>query len=351
VLYEAPAKSVAKLFFQNFFYVLKLLVVEFFQTNKKFYFLKNLRKINGMVCHNLYRAYQLKAYLLKRNQQNSDNWYYSFWMDEGAMIYSILKDQKVIPDFVFRVLGYDLYDERREGHYMPFRYLNFKMTRRIYCISRDGFSYLTAKDLFTEKLELSYLSVFDNGVNQMSNPHAFVMVSCSSFLPLKRVHLIIEVLKHVKKELTWIHFGEGGGEKQALIDQIRQLPSNITVELKGHRSNSEILDFYRENQVNLVIHLSETEGGAPVALQEAASFGIPLLGTNAGGIPEIVTPQTGILIPVDFNIIEVAELINTFKDSHRNTAAFRQSVRKFWFENFNAAINYNKLCDSLMKSN
>jgi glycosyltransferase involved in cell wall biosynthesis len=335
------------LFYKNFSYLLKLLLIELVHTNKKKYFILNIKSIIGILASALYKSMCFQKQIIKKEELGTTNYYYSFWMDEGALLLSILKEKKKIDGFVFRVLGYDLYDERREGGYMPFRYFNFKMTKKIFCISKDGFNYLKKKNIFPEKLSLSYLSVFDNGINLQSENGPLTLVSCSNLISLKRVHLIIEILKQVTVKVNWVHFGDGV-LKSTLLTQTEDFPENIKVDFKGQTSNTAILNFYKNNSVDLFIQLSETEGGAPVAMQEAASFGIPLIGTNAGGIPEIATAQTGVLLPLTFNIAEVAEIINQFHTSKMKTISFRQQVRQFWFENFNAEINYNKLCDQIL---
>ena len=163
------------------------------------------------------------------------------------------------------------------------------------------------------------------------------------------MHLIIEVLKKVTVKVQWTHFG-GGELAINLLEQSKQLPDNIHVNFMGHKQNHEVLSFYKTTPIHLFVHFSETEGGVPVSLQEAASFGIPLLGTNIGGIPEIVTEKTGVLIPVDFNIQEVAQFINEFRSSFRNTQEFRMECKEFWRTTFEANNNYERFYLQLMET-
>lgn len=345
ILKKKPDVKARAVLFNNFFYILKLLLIELLHTNKKKYFLRNIVEITSYLCQNIVNAKCIEQFL--NIHKNESFVFYSFWMNDGALTLSILKDRKKIDRFVFRVLGYDLYDERREGGYMPFRYFNFKMTDKVYCISKDGLNYILKKNIFPEKLALSHLSVFDNGVNPFDPDAVFTVVSCSNLIPLKRVHLIIEALRHIEFPIRWVHFGTG-----PLMNELKELaksmPGHIVADFRGHATNTAILEFYKNNPVNLFIHLSETEGGAPVALQEAASSGIPLLGTDAGGIPEIVTKETGILIPVDVNVPDVSKIISDFRAGELNSPQFREGVREFWKKNFNANVIYNKLCDELL---
>ena len=107
-------------------------------------------------------------------------------------------------------------------------------------------------------------------------------------------------------------------------------------------SNEEIFEFYQKEHVNLFVSLSAVEG-VPVSIMEAISFGIPVLSTDVGGCKEIVTEKTGILIPLETEMQEIAKLITEFRDSPKNTLKFRKGVRQFWEQHFDAEKNYEKI--------
>jgi glycosyltransferase involved in cell wall biosynthesis len=258
-------------------------------------------------------------------------------MDDWATILSILKTTNKISSFVGRVHGYDLYESRWSNGMIPFRRFQLKNVHRIIAASKDGYNYL--KENYPSgqgKFFLKHLNVFDRGTNPFYEQEEIVVVSCSNVIPLKRVHLIPSLLKHLQQKIKWIHFGEGS-EFSKLQQQIKLLPENISVELRKHVTNQELIHFYQTQQVNVFLHLSETEGGVPLVLQEAASFGIPLMATAAGGIPEIVTNETGILIPVEFDEKMVLDQMKTLLSPAFNNQEFRNGVKAFWNRNFNAA--------------
>lgn len=94
----------------------------------------------------------------------------------------------------------------------------------------------------------------------------------------------------------------GDGElRQALSDQIKQCGLTDTVRLAGHVPNARLLESYRDGQVDLVLlpslELSDSEHeGIPVSLMEAMAFGIPVVATHTGGIPELLQDGAGILV-------------------------------------------------------
>lgn len=333
VVHPAPGNySKFKTLAGNLFLVTKILVKEFFACNNKLFFLAHLKRFIGLIC---YGVHLIDHFNFSRNDKG---YYYSFWMHEAALTLAILKDKGIINEFVFRVHGGDLFDERKEGNYMPFRNYIFERAKNIYSVSKAGRDYLAAKNIFPEKVKLSRLGVFDNGDNPFKDDFIFTLVSCSSLIPLKRVHLIIEALKHIKSEVRWVHFGDGPLKEQ-IARQASGLSKNIIVEFKGYQSNPVVMEYYKKEPVHLFVHVSEAEG-LPVCIQEAISFGIPVLATDVGGVSEIVNEQTGILINKDSSPEEIARRIMEFKNSTKNSVAYRKGVKEFWQREFSAEENF-----------
>jgi glycosyltransferase involved in cell wall biosynthesis len=327
-----------------------------FQYNSKLVFIRNFflfRKLmNGedpasksSLLQNIARSKAVRKFL----PDDPNAVFYSFWFDDWATILGILKMDGVIPSYIARTHGFDLYTEQRKNGTIPFREFQLVTVSKLFAVSNDGLKYLQKKyPAMRSKFLLSHLGVFDHGENPFDKTAEFTLVSCSNTAAIKRVHLIIEILKRTTVHLTWIHFGDGEMQKE-IVEKSRALPANVTVEFKGRIGNAELLAFYQKNPVHLFIQLSESEGGVPVSLQEAAGFGIPLMGTDVGGIPEIINEETGILLAKNFNTEEAAKLIDNFQQSEMNSAAFRSRVRMFRLKHFDASTNYNLFCDELLK--
>jgi len=71
----------------------------------------------------------------------------------------------------------------------------------------------------------------------------------------------------------------------------------------------QVLDFYTRNEVSFFINLSSSEG-MPFAMMEAMSFGVPVIATAVGGVPEAVGKGGGVLVPVDASADAIAQTIN-----------------------------------------
>lgn len=301
--------------------------------------LKTFRYLSAVLTVNLARAAVLKDYLEKN--ESKDAICYSFWTDDWATVLSLLKKEGVIKQFTSRVHGYDLYEERWPGNFIPFRELQLEQVSRIYAVSQDGLNYLRkTHKKWKDKFYLLHLNVTAQGTNPF-DINNFTIVSCSSLIPLKRVGLIAKAVKQLPFKSRWIHFGDGP-EMTELKAEAAHIPL-AEIEFRGHVTAAELTGFYKTTPVNVFIHVSETEGGVPLVLQEAASFGIPLIGTHVGGIPEIVNDETGILVEKNITPIALASQIVHFRQGEKNTAAFRENVKHFWKENFDAERNVKKL--------
>jgi colanic acid/amylovoran biosynthesis glycosyltransferase len=76
-------------------------------------------------------------------------------------------------------------------------------------------------------------------------------------------------------------------ESLGIVDQVRFL---------GHLAHDCLLSLYESGAVDLAVLPSSFEG-IPVTLMEAMSYGVPVLATTVGGIPELCSEDCGVLIP------------------------------------------------------
>lgn len=345
-LFKKEKISKWKLFLRHFFLIFTVLRFEFKHVPFS-KFKKSFTTLKSVLLINLYRAGVLEDYL--KTTAIDSTVFYSFWTDDWATVLSILTSQKKIPSFISRVHGYDLYQERWPNETIPFRNFQLKYVSKIITASADGLHYMqTNYPAYRSKFYLQHLNVKDRGSNPFFEEDEFVVVSCSNIVPLKRVEIIFTLLAKLPFKVRWIHIGAGAGMNNLKELVLKNGSGNIEVELRGHLENEQLIQFYQTQKINLFIHLSETEGGVPLVLQEAASFGIPLLGADAGGVREIVTAETGVLIPLHFREEEAIEQLKRMHSSAYNNTEFRKKVKAFWNAHFNADKNKSKLVDLII---
>lgn len=272
---------------------------------------------------------------------------YSYWTSDWATVLGLWSMTDARVRFISRMHGFDLYAGRAPDQWPRFQTFHVNRAERILVASQAGLDHLHARYPGQRgTFQLARLGTVDHGAAPWLPATELRIASCSNLVELKRVPLIAEALRHMNGPVHWTHFGDGP-ERARVEAVVRTLPPNIRVELMGSRANAEVIAWYKANPVDVFVHASRTEGGAPVALQEAASFGIPLVAADAGGVREVVTGETGILLPN----VPAPELLGAtlagFKHSAWYTAEARNRVRAFWASKFRADEVYGRLLGEL----
>ncbi len=280
-----------------------------------------------------------KEFSKKLNSHNVDSIYF-YW---GTAPVALLKTTKKV---FIRVHGGEIYEDRNFG-YISFKHIKY--------IAKTNFKYLPISNICKKEilnisdeilLNVNRLGVYDNGLNPNHLDFDEIrIVSCSTLIPLKRVHLIIEALAEIKTfKIEWIHFGDGPLLDQ-LQEQVKSLSQNISVHFKGRVPNSRVLTYYSEVPIDLFVNVSDTEG-VPVSIMEALSFGIPCFATNVGGTGELIDDSVGKIVRKEFSPIELTEFINKLKNREVSDN-LRLNARKKWEVLSNADNNYKKLVEIL----
>ncbi|OFY85154.1 MAG: hypothetical protein A3F72_05080 [Bacteroidetes bacterium RIFCSPLOWO2_12_FULL_35_15] len=270
--------------------------------------------------------------------------FYSYWSDYKSMGLALYKNKFPSALCFARVHGWDVDYSRHKFPYLPFKNYVVSQLNRVFAISEKSqqlFFNLIEADL-KPKIFISRLGKTNYNSPQCEKKNKDIVIcSCSDFISLKRIHLIIDILSNIKSpNIEWIHFG-GGILKEEMEKYAQKKLSHIKYSFKGIVPNEEIIKFYSENFIDLFINVSETEG-IPVSIMEAQSFGIPTLATNVGGTSEIVNNENGFLIEKDFNPKLVADLITQYFSSDVQTQRQKRiAAFKNWSEKYNAEMNYS----------
>ena len=278
--------------------------------------------------------------------------FYAYWMNQLALA-SVILAEKHHGIAVSRCHGYDLYKRTENNHYVTLqRYLTQKLDY-IFPVSQDGkdvLDGLLCGNHSADKIQVSRLGTKDHGTGpEEREAEYFTIVSCSNVVPLKRVGLILDAVRNVfDLPIRWVHFGDGPLLKE-LIQKAADIFSGSIhdVQLRGYTPKNELMRFYAENHVDIFINVSESEG-IPVSIMEAQSFGIPCIGTDVGGMHEIINFENGWLVKADITGAELAELIISIRAMDaRQYQAFRKNARRFWENNYCADVNYTQFVEEL----
>src|SRR5690606_434106 len=97
------------------------------------------------------------------------------------------------------------------------------------------------------------------------------------------------------------------------------------------------------------INTSSSEG-IPVSMMEAMSLGIPCIGTDVGGVAEIIQDEiNGFLMPTDPTAEIVSNYLQNYIDlSIEGKRQFRLNAFHTWQEKFNAENNYKDFINKII---
>lgn len=280
---------------------------------------------------------------LKANPTGGTPTFYSYWFYESAYTAARLRRQYPGSRFISRCHGYDLYEIRHPGGYLPFRTFLTEQVDRLCPISQDGVDYISER--FPDcSLRLSRLGTADHGLCVGEKDPVPTLVSCSGLVDVKRLDLLIRGLALCDRPVRWVHFGDGP-LKESLRQQAQALPRHIQWQFMGNVPNEALMDFYKHHYVDFFINVSRSEG-VPVSIMEALSFGIPAIATDVGGTHEIVIDgHNGLLLPADPEPAAIAEAICRLTDG--DASEYRVNARAIWQERCDAAANYRNFYEML----
>lgn len=299
---------------------------------------------------------KLRHIIREQHLENSPLVVYSFWFSHHAMAMPLLRREFPQLRYVSRAHGIDVYPERHPYGHLPFHGLRAVTPDILAPCSLHGLQTLQREGIPVARLMLAHLGV-PQGPPQPCPASAdgeLVLVSCSGMLPVKRLPLLVRLLADLARQrpqlrITWHHLGDGPEAPQvhAAIEQSLCPLPNITPVLHGQLTPENVRTFLTgaHGPLDALINVSSKEG-LPVSMMEALSAGLPVVGPDVGGVAEIITPETGILLPADCNLeafLQAMDALSGWKAPEkraRNQAIFAAS--------FQMDTNYRQFAETIL---
>lgn len=265
-----------------------------------------LKSINYYLYSSEANKKALSDFIHQENIDINSSVFYSYWCDIYTFSLARLKKYNKSLHFVTRVHGWDLYFERHEEYFLPFREFIFKHADRIFPVSQDGRKYLLDKRLTLDssKIIASYLGVSPLRCNpryfninlertSSSSPITIHLLSLSHINAVKRLDRILDAICLFDDyyHFVWHHIGWGEVNfEQTFKAQVAErviAKKNVEVRFHGRLSKDQVCDFLETTPIDFIVNSSDTEG-VPVSLMEAAAAGIPAIAFDVGGVPAVV---------------------------------------------------------------
>jgi L-malate glycosyltransferase len=138
-------------------------------------------------------------------------------------------------------------------------------------------------------------SRYDHALREQVGPDQKIVMHVSNFRPVKRVLDVVRAFARIAKQVNSVLVLVGDGpDRDAAEDEARQLGVHDRVLALGRIEKVAPL----LANADLMLLPTDVESFGLSALEALAS-GVPVIGTDAGGLPEVVTHgETGFLFPV-----------------------------------------------------
>ena len=281
---------------------------------------------------------------------------YSYWYNDKLIGTALaMRKKQNRPIILSRLHGYDLFNERKTGTgRQPFKPLLDPYVDHFFFVSKAGYDYYQTTFGFETPARYSVSRLGSTNTFGMNKPHAgniLTLISCSNVIPLKRVELIVRALALLETiHVSWTHIG--GGISLQAVQELAKLElgnkENISFTFTGIVQNSQIHEYYQTHAIDCFISVSQTEGGCPVSIQEAMSYGIPIIGTSVGGIPEMIGGN-GIVLPINPSDIQISEAIKRMFSEKENGSIgeMRKISQEIWEKRFNADVNFKQFAQEI----
>jgi colanic acid/amylovoran biosynthesis glycosyltransferase len=139
--------------------------------------------------------------------------------------------------------------------------------------------------------------------NERSNKKRFTIM-CPATLLLRKGHeYLLKAVASLKARDSFCQLLIAGqGPMARMLElQVGELNIQDRVQFLGHLPHDKLLEYYKQNSVDLVVLASlDLDGpgeGIAVSLIEAMAYRIPVIASAVGGNPELIIEGTGILVP------------------------------------------------------
>lgn len=159
------------------------------------------------------------------------------------------------------------------------------------------------------------------------------LLTVASLIPIKGIFYLLEalsLLREKRNDFTLDIVGDGH-LKRDLEALARKLDIGDMVNFRGLKPKKEVAELMRDAHIFVLPSLQEN---MPCVLLEAMTSGLPIVATRVGGIPEIISPEIGVLVP-PCDSIALADAINYMLDNleeYQREKIAKQAKERFSYE-------------------
>ena len=159
------------------------------------------------------------------------------------------------------------------------------------------------------------------------------LLTVTRLIERKGIRFLIQAMKNVTENNPHVKLViVGEGPDHSTFDELaRQLELQENIVFAGRVSDQELIEQYTTSDIFI---LPSTEEALGVVLLEAMYHGLPVVASNVGGIPEIVTNQVTGILTAPGNPKELSQAIKFLMESPEKRRYFSEQGKRHVQENF-----------------
>ncbi|MEJ2614257.1 MAG: glycosyltransferase family 4 protein [Ignavibacteriaceae bacterium] len=289
----------------------------------KVHFVPSLRKgihdcgLRGALTY-LFFAYFKLIKLLRSNDYDVVHYFFSL----PTAFLSILPGKHRKLPYIVSLRGsdvpnYDIYNSRLEllhKIYLPVTKYIWRKAKSVIAVTNS----LKQTALLSNPKQT--IKVIPNGIDtnifspNSDNPRddeKFRLITVSRLIKRKGIQDVLKALSEIDDNCTRLNIiGEGNYENE-LKNMSTKLGLNDRVKFIGFCPRNDIPSYFWQSDAFILLSLAEAFGNV---IAEAMACGLPIIGANEGGIPDLVAQENGILVQPG-NIEEIKSAIIFMKNN------------------------------------
>lgn len=283
----------------------------------------------------------INSWITSKGLDPNNTLFYTFWFDHITSALALVSDRRTLK-IVTRAHGHDVYDSQILFRSHRFRDYTLNRLYKVFPASDNASDYLKSHyPSQSSKISTRILGSAKCHDGRTATVHdeeenCWTFFSCARVSQEKRVDRCFELVKAIAtayplKHIKWIHVGDGPlmPVLKKTVD-VTELPPNLTVDLRGAVANEAVHDIYVSEKIDWCMLLSDSEGGCPIALCEALSYAVPVVATEVGGIPEIITPEVGITVPAGISSEAIVGELQPYLNNRQFYMELKSECLKRW---------------------
>ncbi len=268
-------------------------------------FSNNLKTLSQLSFDKIYRTFKIAFSLIKKSIRFKPNFIYFTISPANSTFYRdlifvfIIKIMRIMPIYHLHAKGIT---DKINKHSFLIKVYRWVFNNSIIIHLSDG---LIASEITPLKLKKTTVYKLQNGIEKQDGS-ALISIEdkqddllfLSNLFPSKGIFVFIEALSLVKQELPKIKVNiVGNTVNEMILEKVNRMIDDYdlmeNVFIHGQKIGDEKNSFFDKSKVFVHPTLNDA---FPLVILEALQYGLPVISTFEGAIPEIIDESTGILV-------------------------------------------------------